>query len=514
MVVVCVDGGVPETVSTWNFFSPRHRLPGVPDQGPVPLPTIFPSSTAPAHASFLTGAYADVHGIVGNRFWDAEPVDEIRLRAADPVQTLHPYEAHSLTAPSLVDWFTNRDAKVVALHFPQTFSRAARDGHVPSLYCLYAPARATRVPVGMSEQPDPHSTPLVYFDEVVPLSAVPAAGSLDAGLYLSLGGRRTYRLPVRVGETVRLETCLAAGELSVAVTCLGVDERHVDLMLGTAVLTMRFGGLGTMGRESDGPSSLEVEYTVNSEHYFHEAPRAEWICRTALAALAEHKPDVLFVRFNQADHAQEFLYWHAARGGGKDARLARQQIVDTYQTIDDCLGRIMDAVGPQADYVLFSDHGIDYVETHLRPNAVLQELGLADEMIFQGDSNVAYLYADEPVSAVQRGRICAALAATDSTIQPVDAARATSLRLPWTSPRVGRLTVTCGPHREFVYDEQGSGHETVRSASHGYLPSSPRMSGFFRMFGPNTDDIPQPSHLTSAAAVVRQLWRKRQGRFR
>lgn len=188
MVVVCVDGGVPETVSTWNFFSPRHRLPGVPDQGPVPLPTIFPSSTAPAHASFLTGAYADVHGIVGNRFWDAEPVDEIRLRAADPVQTLHPYEAHSLTAPSLVDWFTNRDAKVVALHFPQTFSRAARDGHVPSLYCLYAPARATRVPVGMSEQPDPHSTPLVYFDEVVPLSAVPAAGSLDAGLYLSLGG--------------------------------------------------------------------------------------------------------------------------------------------------------------------------------------------------------------------------------------------------------------------------------------------------------------------------------------
>ncbi|MCX4850456.1 alkaline phosphatase family protein [Streptomyces sp. NBC_00893] len=513
LVVVCVDGGVPDTVSTWNFFAPR-RLPGVPDQGTVALPTIFPSSTAPAHASFLTGAHAAAHGIVGNRFWDGEPVDEIQRRAGDPVRTLHPYEASSLTAPSLVDWFTDRGAKVVALQFPQTFSQRAEGSQIPSLYCLYAPARVARVPIGTPQRQGPPPAALVYFDEAVPLSAVAGTGGPEGGLYLALGSGPARRSPVRVGETVRLETNLSVGELSVAVTCVGVDEGYGDLHLGTAVLTMRFGGLGPLGgrphADAAGPSSLGIEYTANPEHDFHEAPRAEWVCRTTLEALAAHEPDVLFVRFNQVDHAQEFLYWHAARSGGTQASLAQQQILDTYRTIDHCLGRITDAVGPQADYVLFSDHGIDYVETHLRPNVVLRELGLADRMIFQGDSNIAYLYCDEPVSAVQRRRIHQALAATDGTIRPVDAATADTWRLPWTSGRLGRLAVMCGPHREFVYGVQGAGAESVRSASHGYLPSSPRMSGFFRMFGPHTDGVPQPGHLTDAAGVVRRLWSKRQ----
>ncbi|MEE3330646.1 MAG: ectonucleotide pyrophosphatase/phosphodiesterase [Myxococcota bacterium] len=37
---------------------------------------VFPSITFPTHVSLATGAYPDVHGIVGNRFWDSERGEE------------------------------------------------------------------------------------------------------------------------------------------------------------------------------------------------------------------------------------------------------------------------------------------------------------------------------------------------------------------------------------------------------------------------------------------------------
>ena len=37
---------------------------------------VFPSITFPTHVSLATGTYPDVHGIVGNRFWDSERAEE------------------------------------------------------------------------------------------------------------------------------------------------------------------------------------------------------------------------------------------------------------------------------------------------------------------------------------------------------------------------------------------------------------------------------------------------------
>ncbi|MFJ4912907.1 alkaline phosphatase family protein [Streptomyces sp. NPDC088726] len=502
MVIVCVDGGLPNTVSTWNFFSPHRRFPDAPDSGAVPLRSVFPSSTAPAHASFLTGVPPADHGIVGNRFWDGESVAEIRERAADPIRTIHPYEARSLTAPSLIDWLTGQGASVEAIHFPHTFSRGEAVS-TPALYCLYAPAREVRL--GLRGALRESVAPVTYFDREVPLRVRSCKQANDA-VVLGWGHDDETFVTLKEGETARTSFRIDAGPLSVPITCLTAGPDDVRLRLGTAVLTMRFGGMPTHSGAADGPSSLAVEYTAASDHNFHESPRAEWIRDAALKTLADDDPDVLLVRFNQADHAQEYLYWYAARGEGRTAASARQQILDTYQRIDHCVDGILSAAGPETDYIIFSDHGIDYVEDHLRPNAVLRDLGLGERMVFQGDSNVAYLYADTRPEDAVLDTVYARLRSLDPSIDRIDADAATELGLPWGSVRLGRLAVTCGAHREFHYDADGAATEKVRSASHGHLPATPSMYGFFRMFGPHTAHAPVPSHICEVFETVRQVW--------
>ncbi|CAM5587046.1 alkaline phosphatase family protein (plasmid) [Streptomyces viridifaciens] len=510
LVVLCIDGGLPGTVATWNFFSPHRRLPGVPDSGARALRSIFPSSTAPAHASFLTGTHPDVHGIVGNRFWTDESVKEIRDRASNPVLTLHPYETDSLRAPSLLEWFADQGLRSAAVHFPHTFSRHRPVPAVSSLYCLYAPSRSVQGSV--TGNGSAFTTPLAYFDETVELTVRMPTSHYERALSASLGhGGTEIAIPLD-GSAVRMEATIRSGHLSLSIACTSIDDGRVDLKIGTAVLTLSFGAIATRkghGESGPGPASLTSEYTANPDHDFHEAPNAEWICRTALDVIANDEPDVLFLRFNQADHAQELLYWHAARANRKEAALARDQILGVYQTIDAYVSQIMRAVGPKADYVLFSDHGIDYVETQLHPNSVLRELDLAGKMIFQGDSNIAYLYADEPLRAPDRDRILAALSAADPTVRP--ASSSARVRLPLASGRTGELAIVCGPHREFDYAESGSPRLAVRSASHGHVPTDPAMNGFFRMFGPGTDGLDAPDALTGAADLIKRLWLRRWG---
>jgi predicted AlkP superfamily pyrophosphatase or phosphodiesterase len=508
LVVVCVDGGVPGIVTTWNFFSPHRRLPGVVDSLPAPLRSVFPSSTAPGHASFLTGTEADGHGIVANRFWEGEPVAQIKRLDPNPFKTLHPYESHSLQTPSLIDWFVQeKQVRVSAVHFPHTFSRA--DAHVTnsSVFCLYAPARSVRIPLSdLQAASAPLARDLLYFDEAIPLRICKSGGSGDR-IAISLGAT-TKPAVITNGETVQISADIAVGRLSLPIR-YSTSRSEAELDIGTAVLTLRFGEFG--GSES-GPTSLERSYTANPDVNFSEAPNAWWVCQEVLAALEKNEPDVLFVRFNQVDHAQEFLYWHATQGDGRTAQLAREQILDTYQLIDDCLGRIITAVGPDADYLLFSDHGIDYVDRRIRPNVVLAQLGLSDRMIFQGDSRVSYLYADEPVSSAVLDRIVAEIARVEPSARRVDSRQARNLRVPPASGkqgRTGQLMMMCDLHHEFVYGETGLASQSVQSASHGYLPSTPSMYGFTRMFGPNVANMVLPGSLTEASGVVKALWDKR-----
>nr|WP_170176470.1 alkaline phosphatase family protein [Lentzea flaviverrucosa] len=491
-----MDGGVPATIREHGFFAYQRRLRGVPRSGPVPLRSVFPSSTAPAHASFLTGVHPGEHGIIGNRFFGTESAEVIRGLAANPYLSVHPYESSSMTAPSLVDWFAERDARQAAVHFPQTFSR---DGNgIPSLYCLYAPARQVQV-----EAAEEHAV-LTYFGHDVHIRVTrPASEQAHVEI---IGPGSSGRAVVGRGAPARVDVTLPIGELSVPVSLGDVAGNEVRLLVGTAVLVIKSGGIALPSAPGAGPSSLELSYPASTGHDFHESPRAEWVRDTVLHAVDAHRPHVLFARFNQADHAQEFLHWHAVRAGSAESAAARTQILDTYSLIDNCIGEIIGHIGADADYVFFSDHGIDYVETHLAPNAVLADLGLADRFVFQGDSNVAYLYGERPPSPAELTAVVRAVCAVDDTIQPMDQ-DALRAHLLWTgSPRTGHFAISCGAHREFVYSPGSGATERVRSASHGYFPSHPAMSGFFNVIGPGADDVVVPTGLVDTAAVVRRLW--------
>ncbi|MEU7297060.1 alkaline phosphatase family protein [Streptomyces exfoliatus] len=501
LIIICVDGGLPGIIREHDFFNLNRAFPTLPGTAVHELRSIYPSSTAPSHASFLTGTYPNGHGIVGNRFWEREPVAEIRRRADDPLSSFHPYEGSSLTAPSLLDWFGQQGATAAAVHFPQTFSRNTQHA-IPSCYCLYAPARSLLVPLGPTADG--------VAEGLVQLSYL----GYEMALYLRVdeqtnairvGSRRETTVVADSRQPARLDIPMPSGSVSVGVSCRRVDARRIEMRLGTAVITLGFGGLDIPDRSGGGPSSLHVEYTANPHHTFHESPRAEWVEQTALDVLKQHDPDVLFIRFNQADHAQEFLYWHAVRGSSGERSSAWQQILDVYARIDACVMRLAQAVGEHTEFLFFSDHGIDYVETHLRPNHVLADLGLADRMVFQGDSNCAYLYADAPLPPSEKERLNRALRALDPSIGLLTPSEQDRLKLPVGSPRLGRLTVTCGPHIEFQYGG-ATPRENVASASHGYLPSDSAMSGFFRCFGQTAARLAPPNDITGAAAVVRSIW--------
>ncbi|MFD3324101.1 hypothetical protein [Streptomyces sp. NPDC058701] len=137
---------------------------------------------------------------------------------------------------------------------------------------------------------------------------------------------------------------------------------------------------------------------------------------------------------------------------------------------------------------------------------MLEDLGLSDRMVFQGDSNCAYLYADAPLAPAEKKRLGRALRALDPSIGVLTPAEQDRLKLPVGSLRLGRLTVTCGPHTEFQYSG-ATPRESVASASHGHLPSDPAMSGFFRCFGRVAAGLAPPGDITGAATVVRSIWR-------
>lgn len=510
MVIVCVDGGVPGVVRQHDFFNLTRRLPGLAGSAVHDLRSIYPSSTAPAHASFLTGSHPAQHGIVGNRYWEHESSADIRSRADDPLSALHPYERTSLTAPSLLEWFAEQDASVAAVHFPQTFSRSRRSparGAIPACYCLYAPARELLVDLTQDGPVRNEGVAtLRYAGHELRLRSRACQGSAAATIGAAADGAQLATLPY--GRPVRLDLAMPMGSVSVAVTADQPTPDQLRLRLGTAVITLGFGGLDPCpASPGEGPASLLVEYTANPRHDFHEAPRPEWVERTALETLERHDPDVLFVRFNQADHAQEYLYWHAVRGTAVERRIAWQQILHAYTRIDACTTRLAEAVGDEAEFLFFSDHGIDYVETHLRPNRLLADLGLDDRMVFQGDSNSAYLYTDAPLRPSEEKRLHEQLRALDPTVTVLERSDLARLGLPLDSPRVGGLTVACGPHIEFQYGESAA-REQVASASHGYLPTCPAMNGFLRCFGSTAAWQNPPSDLTGVAAVIRRIWRQ------
>lgn len=501
LVIVCVDGGQPATVREHGFFD-LTRVLGRPQPGVNAMRTVFPSSTAPAHASLLTGCGPAGHGIVGNRFWSLEPVAGIRSAALDPLASLHAYEAASLTAPSVLDDLAAVGVRVIAVHFPHTFARAGEAGALgPSLFCLYAPARsAVPRPAGST----PASTETLYFRHPVRISLWRRG---HAGLELQLCSAAGASPVVPVGtRPTAIEVPLPVGRLSAAVTVSENGDGSVTVLLGTAGLVMPAGRVAADVLGRLGPAcSATPSYDVGWDTAFHETPSVSWVRDAALALAAAGQPDVLLVRFNQADHAQENVYWLAARGSGAESDRARALIIGAYAAIDQAVREIAAEFGPDTRYLIFSDHGIDHVDQHIRPNAILAGLGWDDRMIIQGDSNVAYLYAQSPPRRQERERLAAELALLGVPAWVATHQEVRRAGLPAGHPRLGHLVLMCGRHCEFQYSP-GPPVVQVQAASHGFGPAGPAMRGFVRLAGPGTQRIRPPMAIAGAAHTIRELW--------
>lgn len=496
LVVISVDGATPALTRHWDLF----RCPALE---PVrALRSVYPSSTAPAHASVLTGSPPAGHGVVANRYWEHEDLAEIRARQ-DALPSLHPYDRASLRCASLLDKFLERGLSVGAALFPHTFSRTLRHPALESCYCLYAPGGRWTAPWGPGA--DRRASVVIRcFDEELDFALFPSA---DGTALLT---RAEQRWPLRTGAST--DVLVTVGEekaISFTMVLEEISAQEAVLRRTTAVLVLAAGArsAGDWARGPMVPHSRSVEYTANPAHDFHESPSVEWVTQTALRIVAEG-PDVVFVRYNQVDHAQEFLYWQAMRGDRDTAASARHQIGAVYRRVAAGVDAIRRAVPAMCPVVVLSDHGIDCVDTHVRPNRILADLGLAEDLMFQGDSNVCFLYGKRALTPTERTELeRAAGRARIRLLSPAELrARST-----WHEGRCGSLALESAPGCEFQYG-QGELTEPVQSASHGFDPRLPSMYGIWQVLqGPV---LPTPSSVTGVADVLRTALARTGGRNR
>ncbi|AZZ54530.1 nucleotide pyrophosphatase [Rathayibacter iranicus] len=489
LVVLCVDGGKAAWVDEVGLgdFSQLFREKQSSDV--YELATVFPSSTAPAHASFLTGLEPEDHGIVGNRFWEDESVRAIRNASNNPLLSIHAYENHSMYTSSLLNDLDSAGYSWAAVHFPHTFSTSSPLGS-PSVYCIYAPSRT--IVLGK----DGSAKASVFFGEDVEFSFDSVTGRNSC--VISVDGRAWYL----GADMQRFQFSIEAGPLSVGARYRGnLEGPDVAIELGTSVLTLATPNFDAPSCKEDGPCSLAAEYSLGEGVSFFESPRIEWITFTALRAVEQFVPEVLFVRYNQVDHAQEFLYWYLINGNADQRLKARELLLSTYRKIAENIETLAKSFGHETKFLFFSDHGIDWVSKHVNPNVALKRLGLDHDAIFQGDSNCSYLYSERQIGVEDIGRIETFVkdhipGVSVGSIGSNSQARSRSRRL-------GQMTLIAGSNLEFRYEQVGLIRE-VCSASHGDSPARSEMSGFFRTYGFDTGGITSVRSITQLREFIQR----------
>jgi hypothetical protein len=500
LAVICVDGATPGFTRALGLFKAADGAPA------AAIRSVYPSSTAPAHASMLTGTLPAAHGIVANRFWEGETADVIRTRQA-PLAALHPYERSSLRSRSFVDEVLDSGLRVAAIHFPHTFARHVRHPLLESVYCLYAPAQTWQIacagaPECASSGAETRSFTAELFGEAVQISVCRLApdrrdrpvlrlSANESEQYASAGQPADMRVEVDSGRVITFDLSVDM----VADTTATVTQGIAVLVLAAGTRPSREWASGSVCPQPRfaGPPDQCSE--------FRESPSVDWITARGLDEIAD-EPDVLLVRYSQVDHTHERLYWQATRGDTEEREAAQQEIRDVYRRVADGVRDLIDAVGPDCTVIVLSDHGIDYVDEKIAPNVLLEKLGLASEFIFQGDSNICYLYGARPLTEREGDALQEGLAAEGAGRVRVLSRPELRARQILHETRCGRLALESRLHAEFEYGSRdGTLCCPAQSASHGFDPEVPSMDGIWQVMqgGP----LPRPASLTDVAGVLR-----------
>jgi hypothetical protein len=501
LVIFCVDGGTPEMANQHDLFR-FARGDDVDDERPTALRSVFPSSTAPGHASMLTGVTPGVHGILGNAYWDNDtPVADIRA-SSDPLASLHPYDHRSLDADSMLDECARRGLTVAAVMFPQTFSLDA-GGMQPStgVFCLYAPTETFVVPGSVGSERRRSSFAFERYGFQAQFDLEERAPG-EWRMTCRDDGREWRLAPGRPADVVLYAAGNTAASFSVLLE--EASDASVRLTRATGVFAFGFGGapIERFVDDEHMPHSRSIDYAANPDHDFFEAPTSAWVTSAAHALLAD-EPDVLLVRYNQVDHAQEHLLWYARHGAGAQQEEAYSQIYDAYRRIEQGMASVVAALPADVPCFVFSDHGIDTIDYHVRIDTALDELGLADDFAFRGDSHCCFLYGDRKLRSAEEDALTALVSslAAPATVLPEAQLRRFGAYHP---NRSGRLACLSAPHSTFQFSP-GPIVRCVQLGSHGFDPRLPEMHGIFRPLGRWLGR--RPTSILELAEIVRQILR-------
>jgi predicted AlkP superfamily phosphohydrolase/phosphomutase len=112
-------------------------------------------------------------------------------------------------------------------------------------------------------------------------------------------------------------------------------------------------------------------YRVNKEKFYHPADKEAWLAdiydtsekraRIALELMAEHEWDFFMLVFRNTDELAHF-FWsymdpsHPEHDPNADERY-RRAILEYYQRVDEWIGQLVEAAGPNTNVFIVSDHG-------------------------------------------------------------------------------------------------------------------------------------------------------------
>src|SRR5207248_546717 len=150
--------------------------------------------------------------------------------------------------------------------------------------------------------------------------------------------------------------------------------------------------------------------------------------------------------------------------------------------VADQLSLLLDALGPEVPVIIFSDHGIDTVNEQVLPNIALRQLGFDEHFVFQGDSNLAYLYGSHPLEISEEARLRSYFQSATTSVNPISFQRLTAMQA-FAGERSGRLALQTSRHVAFDYGD-GELTRPATIGAHGFDPALPEMDGIFQSFGP------------------------------
>jgi predicted AlkP superfamily phosphohydrolase/phosphomutase len=143
--------------------------------------------------------------------------------------------------------------------------------------------------------------------------------------------------------------------------------------------------LGDYGIDVPPPSGLregESDYAARAIAYL-EAMRTQTARRAeAVLRVGARRPvDLLCVVFYAPDRVQHY-FWQYLEGQGTDDTV-RARVQAVYEELDDAVGRLVEAAGPEASVVVLSDHGFGAKPAHsVRINRWLAQEGLLSQRSF------------------------------------------------------------------------------------------------------------------------------------